>query len=60
MKTIDTTPRLYTMDKALEVAGQMQEADGNGWHYIPIFDPKGTGYAYIAVYDDDGFHVGNF
>ena len=57
MMIINTTPSLFTKDKAIAVAGEMQAGDPD-WTYKPVHDPKGTGYSFIEIYDEDGEFVG--
>jgi len=55
-KLLDTTEKLFTKEKADQVAKEMNESDD--WTYIPNHDPKGTGYSFIEIYDETGEFVG--
>ena len=56
MKRMDTTPRLFTPEKAEALAGQMS-LDEPDWTYEADHDPAGTGYSRIRVTDEDGEFV---
>lgn len=56
MKKLDTTPTLYTRERAEEIAAEMNKTDD--WHYIPAHDPNETGYSFIEIYDECGEFVG--
>ena len=56
MKRIDTTPKLFTPEKAITVAAEMGAKDED-WTYAPDHDPKGTGYSRVIIHDEDGEFV---
>ena len=52
MKMLDMTPKLFTKEKAEQIAKTMNETDD--FIYIPCHDPKGIGYSLIKVQDKNG------
>lgn len=52
---INTTEKLFTPEKAEQVAAEMNASDD--WEYRVCHDPKGTGYSFIEIYDEDGEFV---
>lgn len=57
MKLIDTTPSLFTPEKAEALAAEMGTEDDE-WTYKADHDPKGTGYSRVVIHDEDGEFVG--
>ena len=55
-KTLDTTPALYTPEKAEAIASEMGASDPD-WTYEADHDPKGTGYSRVRISDEDGEFV---
>ena len=58
MLKMDTTPTLYSPEKAESIAAEMTEYEEDGWTYEADHDPKGTGYSRVKVYDEDAEFVG--
>ena len=56
MKTLDTTPKLFSPDRAEVVAAEMG-ADDPDWTYAADHDPEGTGYSRVKITDEDGEFV---
>ncbi len=56
MKLIDTTHKLFSPEKAEEVACEMAAGDPD-WEYRVVHCPKGTGLSFIEIYDEDGEFV---
>ncbi len=54
--TLDTTPTLFTPEKAVEIAHDLGTDDPE-WTYAADHDPKGTGYSRIRITDEDGKFV---
>lgn len=56
MKKIDATETLFSKEKSIKVAAEMNASDDD-WTYTPIHDPAGTGYSFIEIHDEDGEFV---
>lgn len=53
---LDITPKLYTKEKAEQIAKEMTKNDCDGWIWLAVHDPKGTGYSLIECRDkNNGF-----
>jgi len=55
MKMLDSTPTLFSPEKADSIAAEMNADDD--WTWRAIHDPKGTGYSLVAAYDEAGVEV---
>lgn len=55
-KTLDTTPTLFTPDKAEAIAREMGAEDPD-WTYAADHDPAGTGFSRVRISDEDGEFV---
>lgn len=58
MLKIDTTPTLYSHEKAEEVAAALTAGDDDGWTYHADHGPEGSTYARVEARDENGEHVG--
>ena len=56
MKLIDTTHKLFSPERAEELAAELKAGDPD-WNYRAVHDPKGTGDSFIEVSDEDGEFV---
>lgn len=54
---LNTTPSLFTPEKAEAIAAEMTAGDDDGWGYAADHDPKGTGFSRVKITDEDGAFV---
>ena len=58
MKLLDSTPTLYSKERAEEIARVLNGSCDDDWTYEADHDPKGTGYSKVKIFDEDGEFVG--
>lgn len=58
MKILDNVYKLYTPEKANQIAAEMTAEDCDGWKYTANHDPTGQGFSFVEIYDETGEFVG--
>lgn len=57
MMMLDTTPKLYKPERAVEIADELNESDD--WTYTPTNPDGDLGpFSAIVIHDEDGERVG--
>ena len=58
MQVIKNIEKLFSQEKAEELADTLNSDKDDNWVYTPVHCPKGTGYSFINIHDENGEFVG--